>query len=156
MENIDKLISAWEAILNMINCQEDEVNLPTLQHILFDTYHFFKKELTGDTIPRSMLGLYKAVEQFVEVTEYVYLQGISESETELCKTIAYGLCYEVENGLKPYYYEHALPIYLNWDRHFNGQQPVLNMATIETFVDGFDKEIKFLREECGYDEDEEE
>ena len=156
MSQYQKLTSDWEEILNMINCQEDEVNLPTLLHILFDTYHFFKKELTGDTIPRGMLGLYRAVSQFFEATAHDYLPGISEAETVLCKTIAYSLCYEVENGFKPYYYEHSLHIYMDWDSHLSGSQPTLNMATYEAFVDGFDQEIKILREEYGYDKDEEE
>jgi hypothetical protein len=55
MRSINELTEQWEELFWKF--KDGSLILEEMKKIIFDTYHFLKKELMGDTVPREFLLL---------------------------------------------------------------------------------------------------
>ena len=57
MRDYAELTSEWEELLEVLRC--GQADLDAVKHLIFDTYHFLKNDLKGDSVSRNRLELYK-------------------------------------------------------------------------------------------------
>ena len=150
MRDYDELTAGWNDLLECLRNKE-EPDVESIRHLIFKTYHFEKQEITGDSIPRNRLGLYKLVAQFCESLSDNYPEGMTESVSDTCKAFAAGLCYVIENGFDCGYGTNPLPIGLTRHTPAGCAEPEADMTTYESFAAAFLENVEWLREE--YDED---
>lgn len=61
MRDYEELTSEWEELLEVLRCCQ--ADLDAVKHLIFDTYHFLKNDLKGDSVSRNRLELYKYISQ---------------------------------------------------------------------------------------------
>ena len=74
MRDYEELTSEWEELLEVLRC--GHADLDAVKHLIFDTYHFLKSDLKGDSIPRNRLELYKYISQACRSMYLDYPLGI--------------------------------------------------------------------------------
>lgn len=146
MSGYDELTAGWSDLLERLRNKE-ELDLETIQRLIFETYHFEKQDITGDSIPRNRLGLYKLVAQFCESLSESYPEGMAESVSETCEAFAAGLCYVIENGFDCGYGASPLPIGLTMHTPAGCADPEADMTTYESFAAAFQENVDWLRDE---------
>ena len=152
MRTYDELTTGWNDLLECLRNHENP-DVEAIQHLIFETYHFEKAEIKGDSIPRNRLELYKLVSQFAESLEENYPDGMKESVSETCAAFAAGLCYVIENTFDCGYGPNPIPIGLTTHTPAGCAEPEANMTTYESFIEAFQNNVDWLRDE--YEEDEE-
>lgn len=150
MKDYDELVTGWEKIMESLRFRE-EPELDKIQNLIFETYHFQKNDIKGDSMPRNRLALYKLVCQFCESLSESYPEGMTASVSDTCEAFAAGLCYVIENGFDCGYGANPLPIGLTRHTPAGCAEPEADMTTYESFAAAFDENMKWLREE--YEED---
>lgn len=153
MRGYEELVIGWEEILECLRDKEAP-DIETIQHLIFETYHFEKMDIQGDSIPRNRLGVYKCISQFCQSLSENYPEGMTASVTETCEAFAKGLCHVIENGFHRSYVDNPLPILVNMHIPAGCEEPWADMATYESYIAEFQDNVEWLREM--YDEDEEE
>ena len=86
----------------MLECLRDheKLDLQTIQKLIFETYHFAKREIKGDSILRNRLELYKCIGQFCESLEEHYPEGMNAPVSETCFGFTKGQCCVIESGFE--------------------------------------------------------
>ena len=79
MRDYEELTSEWEELLEVLRC--GHADLGAVKHLIFDTYHFLKNDLKGDSIPRNRLELYKYISQACRSMYLDYPLGIKKSDS---------------------------------------------------------------------------
>ena len=143
------MTAGWDELLECLRNKE-EPDVEIIQRLIFETYHFEKQDITGDSIPRNRLGLYKLVAQFCESLSESYPEGMSASVSDTCRAFAAGLCYVIENGFDRSFKANPLPIGLTRHTPAGCAEPEADMTTYESFVAAFQENVDWLRDE--YDE----
>ena len=100
MRDYNELTVEWEELLETLRCGEPD--LEAIKHLIFDTYIFLKADLTGDTILRNRLELYKYIGQVCQSLYTDYPTGWKHSETLVFHAFASGLCFVYEAGFVVY------------------------------------------------------
>ncbi len=63
-DEYEVLCGRWAEVLDAISEDTEKFDLESVKHLIFDTYHFYRKELgDGDSIQRKRISLYKCVSQ---------------------------------------------------------------------------------------------
>ena len=55
MRDYEELTSEWEELLEVLRCCQ--ADLDAVKHLIFDTYHFLKNDLKGDSVSRNRLAV---------------------------------------------------------------------------------------------------
>ncbi len=150
MSKYEELTAGWDDLLERLR-NKVEPDLETIQRLIFETYHFEKQDITGDSIPRNRLGLYKLVAQFCESLDECYPEGMTASVSETFEQFAKGLCYVIENGFERGYCANPLPISLGLHVPAGCAPLQADMTTYESFAAAFQENVDWLRDE--YDEE---
>ena len=152
MRTYEELTKDWNELLECLRDHE-KPDLETIQRLIFETYHFAKKEIKGNSIPRNRLKLYKCIGQFCESLEENYPEGMKASVSETCRAFAKSLCHVIENGFDRGYVEE--PLYILMDMHIPAgcEPPRADMATYESYIAEFQDNVEWLREMYGEDEE---
>ena len=150
MNRYDELTVRWGDLLECLRNKE-EPDLEAIQRLIFETYHFEKQDITGDSIPGNRLELYKLVAQFCESLVESYPEGMTASVSETCEAFAAGVCYVIENGFDCGYGVNPLPIGLTMHTPAGCAEPEADMTTYESFAAAFQENVDWLRDE--YDEE---
>ena len=155
MRTYEELTERWNELLECLRDHE-KPDLETIQKLIFETYHFAKNEIKGDSIPRNRLKLYKCIGQFCESLEENYPEGMIVSVSETCSAFAEGLCYVIENGFDDSYVENPLPVLMNMHIPAGCEKPWADMATYESYIAEFQDNVEWLAEmyDEEFDEDE--
>ena len=66
--------------------------MDSVKHLIFDTYHFLKNDLKGDSVPRDRLELYKYISQACRLLYLDYPLGMKKSNSLAFFEFASGLC----------------------------------------------------------------
>lgn len=144
------MTASWDDLLERLRNKE-EPDLETIRRLIFEAYHFEKQDITGDSIPRNRLGLYKLVAQFCESLSESFPERMTESLSETFEQFAKGLCYVIENGFDCGYGANPLPIGLTTHTPAGCAEPEADMTTYESFAAAFQENVEWLRDE--YDEE---
>ena len=150
MRGYEELVLGWEEVLECLRDKETP-DIDVIQHLIFDSYHYEKKEIKGDSVPRNRLKLYKLIGQFCQSLSENYPEGMTASLSETCEDFASGICYVIENAFDCGYGENVIPISLNRHVPVGCANPEADMTTYESFVKEFDENLEWLRDE--YDEE---
>jgi len=97
MRDYDELTTSWDDMLERLRNKE-EPDVETIQRLIFETYHFEKQEIKGDSIPRNRLGLYKLVAQFCESLSENYPEGMTESVSDTWKHLRLACAMSLKTG----------------------------------------------------------
>lgn len=100
MRDYEELTSEWEELLEVLRC--GQADLDAVKQLVFDTYHFLKNNLKGDSIPRNRLELYKYISQACRSLYLDYPLGMKKSEAIAVYEFSSGLCFVFENGFVGY------------------------------------------------------
>lgn len=145
------LNAEWEELLETLSCGKPD--LDAVKHLIFDTYHFLKTDLTGNTIPRNRLELYKYIGQVCQSLYTDYPIGMKHSETLALLALASGLCFVYEVGFAGYGENSLRLIFIDEPAGF--YEPEADMTTYESFKKDFDKIVGWYQDiDDGEDEDE--
>lgn len=150
MRDYNELTVEWEELLETLRCGEPD--LEAIKHLIFDTYHFLKSDLTGDTIPRNRLELYKYIGQVCQSLYTDYPIGMKHSETLVFLALASGLCFVYENGFVGYDENSLRLVFVDEPAGF--YEPEADMTTYESFEKDFDKIVGWYQEYDDEDADE--
>ena len=134
MRDYEELTSEWEELLEVLRC--GHADLGAVKHLIFDTYHFLKNDLKGDSIPRNRLELYKYISQACRSLYLDYPLGIKKSESLAIFEFASGLCFVVENDFDGYL-NNLLPVDFYSTTGFDNSEA--DMTSYESFEKDFDK-----------------
>lgn len=134
MRDYEELTSEWEELLEVLRC--GHADLDAVKHLIFDTYHFLKSDLKGDSIPRNRLELYKYISQACRSLYLDYPLGIKKSESLAIFEFASGLCFVVENVFDGYL-NNLLPVDFYSPTGFDNSEA--DMTSYESFEKDFDK-----------------
>ena len=151
-EEIERLSDGWGDIVNQM--EEGFLDEKHIKPLIYDTYHFFKKELAdGETIKRDQLEIYKYISQAcfwcktdLGAPDKFSLQGTCEDFLE-------GLIYVIEYSFDAGYGANPLPIGFN--RTPDGCADIeADMTSYETFEKDFNEDMEYFKELLGEDIDE--
>lgn len=140
----------WEELLETLRCGEPD--LEAIKHLIFDTYHFLKSDLTGDTILRNRLELYKYIGQVCQSLYTDYPIGMKHSETLVFLAFASGLCLVYENGFVGYDENSLRLVFVDEPAGF--YEPEADMTSFESFEKDFNKFVGWYQEYDDEDADE--
>ena len=148
----DELVTKWSEILDIMQDGIEDNNLEDIKKAIFDTYHYYRKEVGDNTsIPRNRLIIYKYVAQVTSYMMTQYPRGFSEAEAESCKDFIEGLCFCIEEGFDAGYGANPLPIGLTREGLHGGADSEADMSTYETFNKAFEENVEELQEVYGYE-----
>lgn len=142
MRDYEELTTEWEELLETLRCGKPD--LETVKHLIFDTYHYLKANLTGDTIPRNRLELYKYVGQACQSLYTDYPTGLKHSETLVFHAFASGLCFIYEAGFVAYGENNLRLVFVEEPAGF--YEPEADMTTYESFEKDFDKIVGWYQD----------
>ena len=128
MRDYEELTSEWEELLEVLRC--GQTDLDAVKHFIFDTYHFLKSDLKGDSIPRNRLELYKYISQAC--------RSIKKSESLAFYEFASGLCFVFETG-SVVYEGNSMRVDFYSPTGFDNSEA--DMTTYESFEKDFDKVV---------------
>ena len=134
MRDYEELTSEWEELLEVLRC--GQTDLDAVKHLIFDTYHFLKSDLKGDSIPRNRLELYKYISQACRSLYLDYPLGMKKSDSLAFFEFASGLCFVFEHGFAGYS-NNLLPVDFLSQTGFDNSEA--DMTTYESFEKDFDK-----------------
>lgn len=100
MRDYEELTSEWEELLEVLRC--GQADLDAVKHLIFDTYHFLKNDLKGDSVSRNRLELYKYISQACRSLYLDYPLGMKKSDSLAFFEFASGLCFVFETGFVGY------------------------------------------------------
>ena len=137
MRSISELEEQWQWLLWKLT--DDPLDLGEIKNLIFDTYHFLKKELKGDTVPREFLVLYKNISKVCCLLYLDYPSGIKVSEALAFYEFAWSLCYVFESGFEecsnnPLEEDSLSSTVINNSK--------VDMTTYESFEKGFNQVIR--------------
>ena len=136
MRDYEELTSEWEELLEVLRC--GQTDLDAVKHFIFDTYHFLKSDLKGDSIPRNRLELYKYISQACRSLYLDYPLGIKKSESLAFYEFASGLCFVFETG-SVVYEGNSMRVDFYSPTGFDNSEA--DMTTYESFEKDFDKVV---------------
>lgn len=140
----------WEELLETLSCGKPD--LDAVKHLIFDTYIFLKADLTGDTILRNRLELYKYIGQVCQSLYTDYPTGWKHSETLVFHAFASGLCFVYEAGFVVYGENNLRLVFVDEPAGF--YEPEADMTTYESFEKDFNKFVGWYQEYDDEDADE--
>ncbi len=143
MREYDELTAEWQELLETLRCGEPDLN--AVNHLIYDTYHFLKAEITGDTIPRNQLELYKYIGQVCQSLYTDYPLGLKHSQTMAFLALASGLCFAVESGFVGYGENTLRPVFVDEPAGF--YEPEADITTYESFEKDYDKFVFWYQDE---------
>ena len=100
VSDYEELTSEWEELLEVLRC--GQADLDAVKHLIFDTYHFLKNDLKGDSVSRNRLELYKYISQACRSLYLDYPLGMKKSDSLAFFEFASGLCFVFETGFVGY------------------------------------------------------
>ena len=156
MENInyDILLERWSKLVdNLIrNKNNENTDVLTLKPVIYDTYHFCRKELENiNSISRDKLLLYKTIVQAGTCIMKDLPKGMTLAESLTCLDCIEGLLYVIENGFNAGYGKYPLPLGFTGHTPAGGADPEADMTSYESFEKSFEDNVMLLREEYDYD-----
>ena len=150
--NYNELVDRWAELVESLITQNEGVEVTTIKHLLFDTYHFCRKELESITnISRDMLILYKNIIQAATCLTKEYAIGMTQAESLTCLDCMEGLIFVIENGFDAGYGNYPLPLGINRHVPAGGAYPEADMTSYDSFEKSFEDNVILLREEYDYD-----
>lgn len=100
MRDYEELTSEWEELLEVLRCCQ--ADLDAVKHLIFDTYHFLKNDLKGDSVLKNRLELYKYISQACRSLYLDYPLGMKKSDSLAFFEFASGLCFVFETAFVGY------------------------------------------------------
>nr|WP_294666421.1 hypothetical protein [uncultured Ruminococcus sp.] len=100
MRDYEELTSEWEELLEVLRCCQ--ADLDAVKHLIFDTYHFLKNDLKGDSVSKNRLELYKYISQACRSLYLDYPLGMKKSDSLAFFEFASGLCFVFETAFVGY------------------------------------------------------
>ena len=134
MRDYEELTAEWDDLLETLRC--GHADLDSVKHLIFDTYHFLKNDLKGDSVPRDRLELYKYISQACRSLYLDYPLGMKKSDSLAFFEFASGLCFVFENGFEGSL-NNLLPVDFYSPTGFDNSEA--DMTTYESFEKDFDK-----------------
>ena len=135
MRDYEELTAEWFDLLETLRCGEPD--LDAFKRLIFDTYHFLKADLKGNSVPRDRLELYKYIAQSCRSMYLDYPSGLKHSETMALLAFASGLCFVYEAGFAGYGENSLRLIFIDEPSGF--YEPEADMTTCESFEKDFNK-----------------
>ena len=142
MRDYEELTTEWEELLETLRCGIQD--LDAVKHLIFDTYWFLKADLTGDSIPRNRLELYKYIGQVCQSLYTDYPIGMKHSETLVFHAFASGLCFIYEAGFVAYGENNLRLVFVEEPAGF--YEPEADMTTYASFEKDFDKIVGWYQD----------
>ena len=134
MRDYEELTSEWEELLEVLRC--GHADLDAVKHLIFDTYHFLKNDLKGDSVSRNRLELYKYISQVCRSLYLDYPLGMKKSESSAFYEFASGLCFVFDTGFVVYE-GNSMRVDFYSSTGFDNFEA--DMTTYESFEKDFDK-----------------
>ena len=144
MKGYEDLSLEWEELSENLRCSYPE--LDSVKRLIFDTYHFLKNGLKGDSVPRNRLELYKYIGQVCQSLETDYPLGLTHGEAITFQAFAMGLCFMYEHGFIGFG-DNPLQTGLNMHIPAGCSDPEADMTTYESFEKDFNKNIEWIHED---------
>ncbi len=149
MGDFKALLDRWSAFFEVMPIpipDADDIDIDDLKHLIFDTYHFYRKELADtQTVRRQELRLYKYISQMSLF--FISDSVVDNAENATIADCLAGLCYVVEEGFDAGYGDKAMPLGLIRNTTAGGAEPEADMTTYESFEKSFDDNVRMLQEE---------
>jgi len=144
----DNLVAGWSEIIEALYDGVDGFNVDEVKKLIFDTYHYYKKEVgEANIVARNGLTVYKYIGQISFFLSTNNVDGVPESVSETCADFLQGLCYVIEKNFDAGYGKNPLPIGLRRHTPAGCADPEADMTTYESFEKDFDDNVEFLRDE---------
>lgn len=134
MRDYEELTSEWEELLEVLRC--GQADLDAVKHLIFDTYHFLKNDLKGDSVSRNRLELYKYISQACRSLYLDYPLGMKKSDSLAFFEFAFGLCFVFETGFVGYE-GNSMRVDFYSSMGFDNSEA--DMTSYESFEKDFDK-----------------
>lgn len=134
MRDYEELTAEWDDLLETLRC--GHADLDSVKHLIFDTYHFLKNDLKGDSVPRDRLELYKYISQACRSLYLDYPLGMKKSNSLACFEFASGLCFVFETDFVGYE-GNSMRVDFYSSTGFDNFEA--DMTTYESFEKDFDK-----------------
>ena len=151
MKTYEEIAEEWSDLVEILRYKDDPPDVEAFKRLIFETYHFSRNNLKGDSIPRKKLELYKYICQVCESLSEEYPLEMKASLSETFQAYTMGLCYVIENGFDCGYLDNSLPSGLNRHTSAGCADPEADMTTYESFNKDFVQDVEWLIEE--YEED---
>lgn len=110
--------------------------MDSVKHLIFDTYHFLKNDLKGDSVPKDRLELYKYISQACRSLYLDYPLGMKKSNSLAFFEFASGLCFVFETDFVGYE-GNSMRVDFYSSTGFDNFEA--DMTTYESFEKDFDK-----------------
>ena len=136
MRDYEELTSEWEELLEVLRC--GQADLDAVKHLIFDTYHFLKNDLKGDSVSRNRLELYKYISQACRSLYLDYPLGMKKSDSLAFFEFASGLCFVFETGFVGYE-GNSMRVWVNSSRGFDNSEA--DMTSYESFEKDFELQV---------------
>ncbi|MCR4715874.1 MAG: hypothetical protein K5656_01715 [Lachnospiraceae bacterium] len=148
----ETLAFSWLEVLEWLAEDLGEFDVETVKKLIFDTYHFYKKEV-GDNgeVSRNLMIVYKYVSQAGFYLSTQFIDGVPESVSTTCADFLAGLSYVIEKTFDAGYGKNPLPMGLARHTPAGCADAEADMTTYETFEKDFNDNITFLQEEFDMD-----
>lgn len=134
MRDYEELTAEWDDLLETLRC--GHADLDSVKHLIFDTYHFLKNDLKGDSVPRDRLELYKYISQACRSLYLDYPLGMKKSNSLAFFEFASGLCLVFETDFVGYE-GNSMRVDFYSSTGFDNFEA--DMTTYESFEKDFDK-----------------
>lgn len=145
MNQFDRLKDGWHEMVESLRFRYSTHDCEQYKQLIFETFHFIKNNLNGDTFPKRMLELFKYICQANESLSEVYPDGIEESVAEALNSFILGLICIIENGFGSLYGNQSMPIDLEVHTLAGCAELEANMETYESFIVDFNSDVEWRR-----------
>ena len=112
--------------------------MDAVKHLIFDTYHFLKNDLKGDSVSRNRLELYKYISQACRSLYLDYPLGMKKSDSLAFLEFASGLCFVFETGFVGYE-ENSMRVDFYSSMGFDNSEA--DMTSYESFEKDFELQV---------------